>query len=322
MYDHYAEVGRRFFEMVPLREADFAILPVAWENALGDEQAKNLALRFAEAARQAGKRVVVFFWSDSDEPVPIENAFVFRTSFYRTKRKVNEFAQPSWSEDFVQRYLGSQLPLRPKREKPRVGFCGYAGPQGLSARHRVAGALSWGLRSLGISKTVPNQGAKIRAKAMRILSRSPMVETNFVVRDAFLGGGVAGGKLHYETLHRARRAYVQNMVDSDYVLCARGAGNFSYRLYETLSCGRIPLFIDSDCVLPYDWLIDWKQHSVWVDASDLGEVAKRVAAFHEALSPQAFRDLQVACRKLWDDWLSPEAFFANFHRHFQLRGGG
>jgi len=25
----------------------------------------------------------------------------------------------------------------------------------------------------------------------------------------------------------------------------------------------------------------------------------------------------VACRRLWEEWLSPEAFFANFHRHLE-----
>jgi hypothetical protein len=314
-FDRYAEVGTRFFQMVPLMEADVAVLPAAWEHILRNKKAKELALDFVEVAREAGKPVVVFFWSDSYETVPIENAIVFRTSFYRSTRRSNEFAMPAWSEDFMERHLGSQLPLRPKREKPTVGFCGYAAPRmPLKKAKRVVLRLGANILGIGMSK-----GQDLRTKAMLMLAKSPLMETNFVVRERFLGGALLrDGTTDYDTLQRMRQEYVQNMVDSDYVLCLRGAGNFSYRLYETLSCGRIPLFIDTDCVLPYDWLIDWKQHSVWVDAKDVDKIVKQVVAFHEALSPKDFRDLQVSCRKLWEDWLSPQGFFANFYRHFQI----
>jgi hypothetical protein len=304
--------------MTQLHDTDAAILPANWEHILRNKKAKELALDFIEVAREAGKPVVIFFWSDSYEMVPIENAIVFRTSFYRSTRRSNEFAMPAWSEDFTEKYFVSQLPLRPKREKPTVGFCGYAAPREplKKATRRV---LRWGANILGIGVPRRNLGPVLRSKVMHMLAKSPLVETNFVVRERFLGGALLPhGRKDFDTLQRIRREYVQNMVDSDYVICLRGGGNFSYRLYETLSCGRIPLFIDTDCVLPYDWLIDWKQHSLWVDAKDVSNVAKRVAAFHEALSPKDFRDLQVSCRKLWEDWLSPQGFFANFYRHFQI----
>jgi hypothetical protein len=105
------------------------------------------------------------------------------------------------------------------------------------------------------------------------------------------------------------------MVNSDYILCARGKGNFSFRLYETLSCGRIPVFINTDCVLPYDFEINWKEFCVWVEEEDIDSIAKRVAEFHNALTPEGFTAIQRKCRKLWEDRLSPEGFFANFHKH-------
>ena len=114
----------------------------------------------------------------------------------------------------------------------------------------------------------------------------------------------------------ARNEYVQNMVESDYILCARGAGNFSYRLYETLCCGRIPVFIDTDCVLPLESSIDWKSHCVWVEGSDVAHIGDQVAAFHASLTPAEFADRQRACRALWETHLSPQGFFAHFPEHF------
>jgi len=46
-------------------------------------------------------------------------------------------------------------------------------------------------------------------------------------------------------------------------------------------------------------------------------VADRVAEFHASISGEEFAELRVACRRLWEEWLSPEAFFANFHRHLE-----
>ena len=75
------------------------------------------------------------------------------------------------------------------------------------------------------------------------------MDTNIVLRPSFYGGAAGGDP---DAQLQARTGYVENLVASDYVLCARGAGNFSYRLYETLSCGRIPVFVDTDCVLPHE----------------------------------------------------------------------
>jgi len=167
-------------------------------------------------------------------------------------------------------------------------------------------------------ESMPLLGATIRARALRALADSSAVETNFIVRDRFHGGALLpNGGVDFDRMQMTRLEFVQNLVDSDFVLCARGAGNFSYRLYETLCCGRIPVFINTDCVLPYEFAIDWSNYCVWVDQDEMKWVADKIADFYSALSPQDFIDLQHNCRKLWEKWLSPQGFFANFFLHFQ-----
>jgi hypothetical protein len=107
------------------------------------------------------------------------------------------------------------------------------------------------------------------------------------------------------------------MLESDYVLCARGNGNFSYRLYETLCMGRIPVFIDTDCVLPLDFDIDWRDYCVWVDEAEIEQIGDQVLEFHESLDESEFEERQRACRRLWETHISPQGFFANFHLHFE-----
>ena len=319
-YDHYAEIGHSFFEMTSLSEADIAVLPTPWKFVRDNEIAHNQAIQFAEKANQAGKKVVVFFAGDWLEEVPIKNSIIFRTSFFRSNRKPNEFAMPAWSQDFLEKYLNSQLITRQKQAKPTVGFCGYAPPYGLSfSSRKLKEIIRCGASIVGITRRFPSKsGHTSRARALYALSKSPLVETNFSVRDhfAFANGGslLPGGQANL--VGQFRQEFMQNMVDSDYILCTRGLGNYSLRLYEALSCGRIPVFIDTNCVLPYDFAIEWKKYCVWVDESELPLIAQKVAEFHDKLSPQEFVDLQYECRKLWEQWLSPEAFFANLYRHF------
>ena len=41
-----------------------------------------------------------------------------------------------------------------------------------------------------------------------------------------------------------------------FTFCYRGAGNFSYRFYETLMMGRIPILVNTDCVFPFEDKVD------------------------------------------------------------------
>jgi len=293
-FDRYAETGAALFELTPLDRADLAVFPAGWS-----EISAPSAEPFVEAARAAGKPAAVFVGTDEHKTVPHDGALVFQTSLLRSSRRSNEYAQPAWSEDFVSAHLGGRLPIRRRGPRPVVGFCGLApSRRGLLSRLRAH----------------PTH-TSIRARALRLLSEHGGIETNFVERERFLGGAITRGRLDLAAMKRVRDEYVQNMVESDYILCSRGAGNFSYRLYETLSCGRIPIFVDTDCVLPYDFAAPWREHLVWVDESQLASVGVRVAEFHEALGDGEFEELQRSCRRLWEEYIAPEGFFAHFHEH-------
>jgi Exostosin family len=320
-FDNYEKLGHLFFEMTPLSEADFAVLPTIWEAVMENYAAKELATQFINLATEAGKPVLLFLWADSDDPILVKNTVIFRTALTGAKRSANEFAMPAWSEDFIVRYCRSTLNLRQKQKKPVVGFCGYAAADESAEKTppggRVKDTLRWGIRLAGIRKPkvspsrpgVGPHGWRLRAKALRILSASSLVETNFVVRDHCYFADTL------DSIRQGRKEYVGNMLSSDYIVCGRGGGNFSYRLYETLCCGRIPVFINTDCILPYEAYIDWKKYCVWVDESDISKLPQAVAEFHKKLSPEDFIVLQKECREIWEQWLSPEGFFGNLHHH-------
>jgi Exostosin family len=304
-FDGYAALGTRFFRMVPPDEAEVAVFPTDWTHLAGKPAAIEVADEFAAAADEMGKPTIAFFVNDSDEPVALTGATVFRTSLYRSRRRIGEFAQPAWSEDFLERYVDGGVPVRKKQRKPTVGFCGLAPRGARLARLRGRSA-----------------EPSLRAKALSRLRRTKGVRTDFLVRKEFVGGAVQNGGVDAQTMQQVRLDYVQNMLGSDYTICARGAGNFSYRFYETLSCGRIPVFVDTDCVLPYDFMVDWREYVVWVAEAAVDEIGERVLEFHERLSDRDFAELQRECRRLWERYLRPEGFFENLTRHFGQAAAG
>jgi hypothetical protein len=339
--DRYREIGDSLFELTSLDRADVAVLPFDWEFTTwaGPSFApasRDMAMAFAARAAEADVPVVVFYESDVLQEVPVEGALVFGTSLYRSRRKPNEFAVPGWTEDLLSRYAGGQVTIRRKPAKPTVGFCGYAPPLRMPwGKAKLKEMARWAIARTGAThllNVIP--GSYPRVQAIRMLERSRRLETNFLIRpyvirpnrSTLLSRSNPGAlpptsaPLRPGLAASSRLEFFQNIVESDYVLCSRGFGNYSYRFYETLACGRIPLFIDTDCVLPYDFAIDWKRYCVWVDQSDLGSIPDRIAEFHGALSPGEFEGLQLECRNLWREWLAPEAFFAQFVRHLHAAG--
>lgn len=233
----------------------------------------------------APKPLIAFFNDDSDAVLDYrEGTTVFRTSFYKSRQRPTEFALPGWSADC------GAFAARPWNPSPTVSFCGqHVRP------HDVRGA------------------------SLDILDRDPRVATRFIRRNAFWGGWIDSGRKP-EIGRQLRREFLGNIEGGDYVLCARGGGNFSYRLYETLMCGRIPLFIDTDSVLPYDFLVEWGRLFPVVDKADIPRIGDKLLAFHQSLSPEAFVARQGMMRALWDEWLSPVGFFSNLHKHFKGAG--
>jgi Exostosin family len=207
-----------------------------------------------------------------------------------------------------------------------VGFCGFAPPLGMPwSRTKAKEAMRWVLNRTGLLRfTSAVPGPFVRVQALRALQKSRHVDTNFLIRgykSTSRGGRWKNAPASIVNVDRQSQLdFLDNMLRSDYVLSTRGHGNFSYRLYESLACGRIPLFIDTDCVLPFDFEIDWRQSCIWVDDEDVSSIAERVLEFHRSVTPDDFMDLQIACRRLWEERLSPEGFFRNFYRHLDRVG--
>ena len=271
-------------------------MPYPWECILNNRSDIPRAMAFAKKAELHDKQVINFFWSDLDEVVPVHNSVLFRTSLYSSRRRKNEHAMPSWGEDLVERYRNGILPIREKGDRPVVGFCGLddvpSRLDGPYIYHRVA---AWSKRRIKPG-SYNDEGHRLRGEAVKLISREPRIVTNFDLKDQFCGGTTSDSSVG--TKLKVRNDFVDNMFGSDYILCIKGNGNYSVRFYETMCSGRIPIFLDTDCVLPFDEEINWREHCVWIERKDLHRIAEKVVEFHESLSPSDFIKMQKSCRKL------------------------
>ncbi len=308
------------FVLLPHWEVLFEYTPQHFINHSFDPAIQKTVVAAAEhlvdLAKQYNKPVLVVNFSDITVNVPFANAITLQTSINKSKQKENMFALPAWKGDFQVDFMGNVPNIRKKGTMPKVGFRGSARPLHFTLEDSVRTAIGFTnatLKKLNISYKLPhewNQGQILRKQVAQTLMRNKNIESDITI--------LTRGYINQNDTQKKdenRKLFINNIINNDYNICLRGAGNYSYRFYETISAGRIPLFINTDCALPYDFIIDWKKYCVWVEAADVDRVDQILLDFHHSLTDDDFAQLQIDIRKLWEEWICKESFFNKFDYH-------
>ncbi len=254
---------------------------------------------FAELSEKLSKKVIVFLPGDSDEEVPFAYAVVFRNSQYKSKVRDNEIIMPGFAADLGKKY---GLLERPKGSKPTVGFCGWANYR------TIKEWMSYGIYNLMeslVGRPVHKKGLYFRRAALRLLAKSPKIVTNFIIRSSYSGNSKT---LSVDPII-ARKEYVDSIKNSDFTLSPKGDGNFSVRFFESLSLGRIPLLIDTDCPLPLEDEIDYSEFILRINYRNLPLLPDIVAEYWNALTPEEHVKKQKRCREVYEKYLKIDVFF-------------
>ena len=298
-----ANRGARLPERVSsIGDADFVTTPRVWSAyAVSHNLAEPLAL--AEEARGAKKPFLIWHTGDLNPIVPSSDWLVLVNAIDRYRRRPTWFVAPRFIEDPFRVYgEGTPVPAG-KSSAPRVGFCGYASSGSLKLAYSQLQNLTFramyhaGRTTYEPPRLIP--ATLLRAKVLRALELDADVETDFIVRTRYKTGSA--------------EEFYKNILETDYTVCVRGYGNWSVRLYETLACGRIPVFIDTDCALPFDNSIEWRRYCVWVPEADASRVGEYVREFHHSISSADFRARQRECRTLWETRLSLHGFLSHLY---------
>ena len=129
----------------------------------------------------------------------------------------------------------------------------------------------------------------------RRLLQTP-IETAFFADTA----GQRSWQMSAEEKARYEAEYLNVVLESHFILCPRGLGPCTYRLFESMQLGRAPVIIADEWV-EMDGL-DWSSFSIRVAESDVGRLAQILSARRsEAL------EMGRRARRVWERHLSPAA---------------
>ncbi len=189
----------------------------------------------------------------------------------RTSLKASQKNENELVMPYLWEHVPAPYPPVLSNGKPQVGFCG------LVNSHRES-----------IINTFRQAGG---------------VSANFIIRDQFWGGNP-----HHPDIVND---FNTNLKDNAFIICQRGAGNFSMRFYQTLAAGRIPVLVNTDMALPFENKINWQDHIIFEkDATSC--VDKVIEVFESG----RYSTMQPSCASLFDAYFSDPSFFQHVVNQF------
>jgi hypothetical protein len=105
-----------------------------------------------------------------------------------------------------------------------------------------------------------------------------------------------------EEIERQKHRYAEVIARSKFVLCPRGAGPSSFRIFETMAAGRVPVIVSDPWVPPAG--PDWENCAVFIPEKNVDRIDAILAA-HEERFPR----MAAAARLEWEQWFAPDALF-------------
>jgi hypothetical protein len=216
------------------------------------------------------------------------NIILFRTSGYKSKKSKNVFGCPTLNNDY---FSGIFLD-----KKLSVGFCGT------------------------LHKNDPNflrsdlfQSFKLRIDIIEELQKHSYF--NFIEKMTWgdIENVYLNSLLEEKTiLKKSKEEFIKSIEENLYTLCVRGAGNFSFRLGETFMMGRIPILINSDCILPFEDQIPYQKNTVYVtkeNSDNFTNIHKVIQEFHSNHSEEELIQIQKENRQIWLDYFTVDGAF-------------
>jgi hypothetical protein len=237
------------------------------------------------------KRTLVTF-SNCMEFNPSQGEIFFASATYNDKKE-KSIPTPQWLFD-----LGEKV----KMSKPSIPTVGFVGNIEYPSRLNSLilsyikfsdSMVNWMAESLFVNRSL-NLGRRrliarlVRKKIINEVQKAKNLQTSLIERkgDFFA--------LPLEVKNRQRAEYIENIENNAYILAMRGDSNSCYSLFEVMSAGRIPVFIDTNKSLPELRGMKWEDFCVIVPFSEVHRIGDYIQAFHDKLSDDDFAEV---CRK-------------------------
>lgn len=110
--------------------------------------------------------------------------------------------------------------------------------------------------------------------------------------------------------------YVNVIKSSTFPLVTRWDGNYSYRLCEVMSLWKIPVFVDTECRLPFDDEIDYKDIFIWVPFDDIKHINKYINKYL-LKNKDNISTIQKNIRHIYDKYFTLKSYYAKIIRQLE-----
>ena len=300
-----------------LEESQICLLPMAWNYYVNNnciEKAKKLI----KDANSSEKKILIWTAGDYHLTLPNYNNIIrLSASVYFSNQNFFTIPLPIVINDPLRFLSMDRIMLKKLSIKPIVGFCGQSDKNIIISLMKMIRLIKnnfkykLNLSALYSGSIIPPTYK--RKLILDIIEKSPIVKSNFIRRSRYLGGEYSDKK----KIEIIRKEFYDNIISSDYTICIRGTGNFSARFYETLALGRIPVFINTDCRLPFDNVINWKKHLIWIEEDEIYNLEEKINDYHQSLTIEKYYDIQKKNRKIWNKYFRFSGFFNEFPLYLQ-----
>ncbi|MBA65892.1 MAG: hypothetical protein CMG55_08845 [Candidatus Marinimicrobia bacterium] len=294
-------------------DADLFILPLTW-NYYFEKGELDIAINILKLYHGFSKPIFTWVHGDYTFNIPKGDFITFHHNLYSNNLKDNEYAYPVIIRDPVQYIKSHGVAILPKGDKPSISFCGLADLNLIDRLISYCKDFIFKIKGKifkpYLDLEMPLSGTRLRGKILKLLLRNADIDTNFIIRRNVDKIKINKAKYKFD--------YWNNMISTPFVLCVRGSGNFSTRFFEALALGKIPILIDTNCVLPFEKYIQWDQHCLIIKESDFDQISMIIKSFFKTIEEKKFKEIQVQNRKLWIENLSYSGFFYKTIKHFKI----
>ncbi len=289
------------------KNADLLILPLTW-NYYFDFKKSDEAKEILKYYKKFNKPIITWVSGDYTHKITNGNFIILQHNLYESRRKNNEYAYPVIIRDpFIYlKFYG--VNIAPSFKKASISFCGTANWTLIDRFESILKDLFFRIKNRAFKEyldlSFPVSGMNLRGKLLKLLDQNKNLDTHIIIRKRRDGSLINKEKYIFE--------YWNNILLAPFTICIRGNGNFSVRFYETLASGRIPILIDTDCVLPLKNEINWDKHCIIIKDKEPNKIVKSIILKINAINDNDIVNMQMANRKLWIEKLSFSGFFYSF----------
>jgi glycosyltransferase involved in cell wall biosynthesis len=109
------------------------------------------------------------------------------------------------------------------------------------------------------------------------------------------------------------RFFLDTTVSSRFTLCPRGYGPASFRLYEAMQLGSVPVYISDNHVLPWSDELDWEEFCVVIDEKNITDLDATLIN----ISDERYEYMRMRSRELYEDYFTLQGVTANILKRIE-----